>query len=108
MIIDEVLAVGDAEFQKKCIGKMENVSKNEGRTLLFVSHDLNIINTLCTSALLLQQGKVVLTGSTANVLSRYLHENKRSDHWENKNDQKRAIFFQRIQIELVGQQPNIE
>ncbi len=108
MIIDEVLAVGDAEFQKKCIGKMENVSKNEGRTLLFVSHDLNIINTLCTSALLLQQGKVVLTGSTANVLSRYLHENKRSDHWENKNDQKRAIFFQRIQIELVGQQPNLK
>ena len=108
MIIDEVLAVGDAEFQKKCIGKMENVSKSQGRTLLFVSHDLNIINTLCTSSLLLQKGKVLLTGSTSDVLSKYLHENKKTDHWENTNEKKRYIFFQSIQIKLEGQQPHLK
>jgi lipopolysaccharide transport system ATP-binding protein len=108
LIIDEVLAVGDAEFQKKCIGKMEDVSKNQGRTLLFVSHDLNLINNLCTSSLLLQNGKVLLADSTSNVISKYLHENKKSTHWENTDEKKKNIFFQNIQIELQGRQPNLK
>jgi lipopolysaccharide transport system ATP-binding protein len=58
LIVDEVLAVGDAQFQKKCLGKMEDVSSKEGRTVLFVSHNMNAIEQLCTSALLLDKGKI--------------------------------------------------
>jgi lipopolysaccharide transport system ATP-binding protein len=58
LIIDEVLAVGDAQFQKKCLGKMEDVSTKEGRTVLFVSHNMNAIEQLCTSALLLDKGQI--------------------------------------------------
>ncbi|MFM2338619.1 MAG: hypothetical protein RL115_1812, partial [Bacteroidota bacterium] len=56
LIIDEVLAVGDAEFQKKCLGRMKDVSLNDGRTVLFVSHDLNAISQLCNSTLLIAKG----------------------------------------------------
>ncbi len=58
LIVDEVLAVGDAQFQKKCLGKMEDVSKQEGRTVLFVSHNLNAIEMFCNTAVLLQNGRV--------------------------------------------------
>src|SRR6267154_5841984 len=60
LIIDEVLAVGDAEFQKKCLGKMEDVSKS-GRTILFVSHNMAAIRALCSFAILLEQGTIKVT-----------------------------------------------
>jgi lipopolysaccharide transport system ATP-binding protein len=72
LLIDEVLAVGDMEFQKKCMGKMEEVSKSEGRTILFVSHNMNYIASLCNSAVLLDQGKVKKMGSVAEVIHGYL------------------------------------
>ncbi|MGF1479796.1 MAG: ABC transporter ATP-binding protein [Cyanophyceae cyanobacterium] len=72
LIVDEVLAVGDAAFQKKCLGKMEEVGK-EGRTVLFVSHNMGTIKTLCNSAMLLEQGKVVAQGTTAQVVDSYLN-----------------------------------
>ena len=72
LIVDEVLAVGDAEFQKKCLGKMEEVTKKEGRTILFVSHNMAAIQTLCRKSLLLQKGKVVAYGDTDEVIDRYL------------------------------------
>src|SRR5690606_37779167 len=59
LIVDEVLAVGDAEFQKKCLGKMKDVSNNEGRTVLFVSHDLRAIQYFCNKSILLNNSKVV-------------------------------------------------
>jgi len=71
LIIDEVLAVGDAEFQKKCLGKMGEVAK-EGRTILFVSHNMGAIGQLCGRVLLLEGGQVTLTGTSANVISSYL------------------------------------
>lgn len=71
LIVDEVLAVGDASFQKKCLGKMQDVSR-EGRTVLFVSHDLTAVRRLCTRAILLSQGQVVTIGPTADVVSEYL------------------------------------
>jgi lipopolysaccharide transport system ATP-binding protein len=71
LIVDEVLAVGDAEFQKKCLGKMQEVSQGEGRTVLFVSHNMAAVRQLCTSALFLQQGKVVKYGPTEGVLELY-------------------------------------
>lgn len=71
LIIDEVLAVGDAEFQKKCLGKMQNVS-GEGRTVLFVSHNMQAVRTLCPRSLLLVNGHSKMNGPTNEVASRYL------------------------------------
>jgi lipopolysaccharide transport system ATP-binding protein len=70
LVIDEVLAVGDAEFQKKCIGRMNEVSKS-GRTLLFVSHDMNSVLSLCSSAVLLEKGSVVMKGDALDVVQKY-------------------------------------
>lgn len=71
LIVDEVLAVGDAEFQKKCLGKMNDVSKAEGRTILFVSHNMGAILTLCSKGLLLDQGLLKATGPIGSVLNSY-------------------------------------
>jgi lipopolysaccharide transport system ATP-binding protein len=73
LVVDEVLAVGDAEFQKKCLGKMSEVAK-EGRTVLFVSHNLAAISNLCSSAVLLEKGSLVLKSSTRDIVSLYLHK----------------------------------
>ena len=72
MIIDEVLAVGDAEFQKKCLGKMEDASKKEGKTILFVSHDLNAITNLTQKAILLKAGSVDSFDSSIKIVEKYL------------------------------------
>ncbi|MEZ6139610.1 MAG: ABC transporter ATP-binding protein [Zavarzinella sp.] len=71
LIVDEVLAVGDAQFQKKCLGKMKDVSQ-EGRTILFVSHDMHAVRRLCHRAVLLSKGEVVQVGPTAEVIATYL------------------------------------
>jgi lipopolysaccharide transport system ATP-binding protein len=71
LIVDEVLAVGDLDFQKKCLGKMESVTRNEGRTVLYVSHNLASVRQLCTQGLLLEQGCLVEQGEIARVLTRY-------------------------------------
>lgn len=71
MIIDEVLAVGDADFQKKCIGKMEGVTRS-GRTILFVSHQMGLVNQLCSRALLMSKGEILVSDSTDIVTSKYL------------------------------------
>jgi lipopolysaccharide transport system ATP-binding protein len=72
LVIDEVLAVGDYEFQQKCLGKMEEVSKGEGRTVLFVSHNLNMMRTLCKHSVLLKGGKFQDMGNTDHIISTYL------------------------------------
>ena len=72
LIVDEVLAVGDAQFQKKCLGKMQSISASEGRTVLFVTHNLGLVTQLCSSAILLQRGRVAFRGETAGAVSRYL------------------------------------
>jgi lipopolysaccharide transport system ATP-binding protein len=73
LLIDEVLAVGDIEFQKKCMGKMEEVSKSEGRTILFVSHNLKAINDLCTKTTLMESGKVLSFDTTKNIVDLYVN-----------------------------------
>jgi len=73
LLIDEVLAVGDAEFQKKCIGKMDEVSKGEGKTILIVSHNLETIIQLCKTSLLLTNSKVHTKGVSATVIQTYLN-----------------------------------
>jgi ABC-type polysaccharide/polyol phosphate transport system ATPase subunit len=72
LIVDEVLAVGDAEFQKKCLGRMQDVSRSNGRTVLFVSHNMDAVQRLCARAILLERGRVVASGPTASVVSQYL------------------------------------
>ncbi|WP_300691377.1 polysaccharide ABC transporter ATP-binding protein [Chryseobacterium sp.] len=72
LIVDEVLAVGDAEFQKKCLGKMNDVTKGEGRTILFVSHNMAAVKQLCTSGILLKNGQVDHHGDINSVLENYI------------------------------------
>lgn len=76
MVVDEVLAVGDAEFQKKAIGKMQNVSHSEGRTILFVSHNMDAIKKMCTRAVLLKDGSMQCQGNVDSILDIYINENK--------------------------------
>ncbi len=78
LIVDEVLAVGDAEFQKKCLGKMDDVSKGEGRTVLFVSHNMAAVKSLCDKGILLKNGTIVFQGSTDNAVVNYLSGNSES------------------------------
>ena len=72
LIVDEVLAVGDAEFQKKCLGKMNDVSKGEGRTVLFVSHNMAAVKSLCNSGMVLKNGGLYFQGTAENAVSSYL------------------------------------
>jgi lipopolysaccharide transport system ATP-binding protein len=76
LIVDEVLAVGDAQFQKKCLGKMDQVSKGEGRTVLFVSHNMAMISSLCDSGFLIEKGKIRTSGSIENVINAYLNSDQ--------------------------------
>tara|TARA_Y100000294_G_scaffold161669_1_gene166258 strand:+ start:193 stop:1533 length:1341 start_codon:yes stop_codon:yes gene_type:complete len=72
LVVDEVLAVGDASFRKKAVNKMKDVSKGEGRTVLFVSHNMESIKSLCTRSVLLSKGKIVNQGDTTDVINAYL------------------------------------
>lgn len=72
LIVDEVLAVGDAEFQKKCVGKMESASTREGRTVLLVSHQMPVIQNLCKKCILMDQGRIIDEGATADVVDSYM------------------------------------
>jgi lipopolysaccharide transport system ATP-binding protein len=83
LLIDEVLAVGDAEFQKKCLGRMNEVSR-EGRTVLFVSHNMHAVQRLCTRCVLLERGRVLAAGPTAAVVTQYLAsgaQDRAPEHW---------------------------
>lgn len=77
LVVDEVLAVGDAEFQNKCLGKMKDVSVNEGRTVLFVSHNMAAISQLCTSGFLLNNGSSVFHGTAKEAVERYATDVKK-------------------------------
>ena len=78
LIVDEVLAVGDAEFQKKCLGKMDAISRREGRTVLLVSHNMGVIAKLCGSAIWLDQGSILDYGPAAELTTKYLSRSRRS------------------------------
>ncbi len=102
LIVDEVLAVGDTEFQKKCMGKMKDVS-GEGRTILFVSHNLTAVEGLCNRAIYLQKGTVVTQGDTKSVVSTYLKnysKNNFEQTWPSVNQApgNDQIKFKRVQL----------
>jgi lipopolysaccharide transport system ATP-binding protein len=84
LVVDEVLAVGDAEFQKKCLGKMDDVTKT-GRTVIFVSHQMGTIAQLCNRSILLDKGNLITFGSTANVINHYLQNTEQIEKVEREN-----------------------
>ena len=102
LIVDEVLAVGDAEFQKKCLGRIGKVAKN-GRTVLFVSHNLSAVRSLCTRAILLQNGSIRGDGPVEDVLGTYTHafgETKSAD-WTRTIPSSKDLFFESISAHLT-------
>jgi len=96
MIVDEVLAVGDVDFQKKCINKMDTVSRNEGRTVLFVSHNMASLQNLCNNSILLEQGKLIEYDKTSIVINNYLKRKKAVSLSEIKSVQLNDIVIQHI------------
>ncbi|WP_338377978.1 ABC transporter ATP-binding protein [uncultured Flavobacterium sp.] len=95
LIVDEVLAVGDAEFQKKCLGKMNDVSKGEGRTVLFVSHNIASIQQLCNKGLLLQNGTLIQKGTISDVIDTYISSAERQNSsYDNRYGNKRVEFLE--------------
>ena len=99
LIVDEVLAVGDAEFQKKCLGKMGDVSKGEGRTVLFVSHDLNAVSQLCNNGILLNQGSMQYQGNIREVVSNYLdNDNDEATYLNGNNNKDKKMFISEIEV----------
>ncbi|WP_121357014.1 ABC transporter ATP-binding protein [Flavisolibacter nicotianae] len=86
MILDEVLAVGDAEFQNKCIGRMREVSEKDGRTILFVSHNMEIINRICDRVILLKNGTIGREGTVESVTSAYLRSDLGTSSHRNWTD----------------------
>lgn len=99
LIVDEVLAVGDAEFQKKCLGKMNDVSKGEGRTVLFVSHNMAAVSDLCKSSILLENGVVITHDNTIEVINKYIRNNNSINF---KNNYEFRIDLNDIQISNVA------
>ena len=98
LIIDEVLAVGDAEFQQKCMGKMEDVSKG-GRTVLFVSHQLGSINQFCKKTVWLKNGTLNQYGKTSETVANYLREFDKPTNFENTEKTDKEVYFKKIELQ---------
>lgn len=111
LVIDEVLAVGDAEFQKKCLGKIEDVAREYGRTILFVSHNMAAIRTLCTRAILLDRGKLQMVGRVVTAIESYLEAAGAlaETTWRRpaQSDAAAPAFFTAIEARLQGRQPQL-
>ncbi|MFT4646061.1 MAG: lipopolysaccharide transport system ATP-binding protein [Planctomycetota bacterium] len=88
LVIDEVLAVGDAEFQKKAIGKMQDISRGDGRTVLFVSHNMAAVENLCTRVVVLKNGRISYSGKVGESIQEYLKSNTRINKLEETTDRK--------------------
>ena len=109
LIVDEVLAVGDAEFQKKCLGKMKDVSTS-GRTVLFVSHNMTAVRSLCSAGIVLHKGNLLLHGKVDQCVAYYTNQglHKTQAIWERETPKRetKILSFERVSVELIGQQPN--
>jgi lipopolysaccharide transport system ATP-binding protein len=107
LIVDEVLAVGDADFQKKCLGKMKEVSSNDGRTILFVSHSMQAIQNLCSKAILLERGKILEMGPASSVVNKYLSSTKTSFMRQQFDDLSTAPGNEYLRIQSVELIPEL-
>lgn len=106
LMIDEVLAVGDADFQKKCLGKMDEVSRSEGRTLLFVSHNMGAVSRLCSRAVCLSGGNIVLdTHNVSDGVKKYLSMSGSSDltEWSNPGDKLENQYFKPLRFGIYDE-----
>jgi lipopolysaccharide transport system ATP-binding protein len=108
LIVDEVLAVGDAEFQKKCLGKMGEVSKGEGRTVLFVSHNMGAVQNLCNKGILLENGKVTDNGLALKVVQKYQQNQKLKNYWTQNAFPIKRSSITSVEVSVFGRQPNLQ
>ncbi|MFP7656880.1 ABC transporter ATP-binding protein [Chryseobacterium proteolyticum] len=105
LIVDEVLAVGDADFQKKCLGKMGDVTKGEGRTILFVSHNMTAIKELCKSGILLNQGHLDYSGNILQTITEYQKNAERQSSYIHEGSLETALGNEYIRILEFSAQP---
>ena len=91
LVVDEVLAVGDAEFQKKAIGKMQDISRGQGRTVVFVSHNMAAVKSLCTKGVVMENGRVVFVGGIDQCVEKYIQNNENQDSYLSNLDKQNAI-----------------
>lgn len=98
LLVDEVLAVGDAEFQKRAIGKMKSVSNEDGRTVLFVSHNMNSVMQLCNRGILLNEGKLILDGNVDETISFYKGMNASQTEFKGIDGDINSIYITKAQI----------
>lgn len=103
LIVDEVLAVGDASFQKKCLGKMKSISKEGGRTVLFVSHNLSVIQTICQRCIVLKGGQIDTMGPSAESVTKYL-EAPSDTFWKREASPKTDCYFEEARISVEGEE----
>jgi len=105
LIVDEVLAVGDAEFQKKCLGKMKDVSSNQGRTVLFVSHNMTAIKNLCNRVVYLQNGTISEIGTADSVVNKYLqnyHSTELTKTWNEEGKSPGNSYINIKKVEIIS------
>ena len=109
LVVDEVLAVGDAEFQKKAIGKMQDVSKGEGRTVLFVSHNMASVRQLCHTGMLLDKGQVAMMGPVGDVIDRYVSQSVDTSNvgavWHKETLEEKPVQLVHAEIQDIHGQP---
>jgi len=98
LVVDEVLAVGDAEFQKKAIGKMQDVSKGEGRTVLFVSHNMGSMQRLCTRGILLENGSIKYMGSISDTICNYQSDEIIQNSYEGINGDPNVLYLKKASV----------
>ena len=102
LVVDEVLAVGDADFQKKCLGKMEEVSRQQGRTVLFVSHNMGVVSSLCPNTIWLDGGMIKECGASREVVSRYLSRRTDREQIVQLAEMPRASWVQDDRLRLLS------
>ncbi len=106
LVVDEVLAVGDSQFQNKCLGKMQDVSREEGRTVLFVSHNMAAISKLCNKGILLNGGQISENSEIDKVVDSYITTSFRSEFYVLKNSYtEKDVYFEKIFLTRDGTQP---
>lgn len=108
LIVDEVLAVGDAEFQKKCLSKMGDVSTSEGKTILFVSHNMQAVQNLCSNAILLKNGRIVDEGRTSAVINTYLSTERDSVFLKTWDNPEVAPGNEHIRLKKIELKPKLK
>ncbi len=108
LVVDEVLAVGDASFQKKCLGKMQDVAQRQGRTVLFVSHNMVAMKSLCTHAILLEKGRMIENGEVEPIINSYLQKASENVWQRNFTNQAEAPGNEKVRFKSICLVPDLK